>query len=253
MKKYLVFLFFAISALGNTQIISDGAKDEKEQTQKKEKPPKKEIKKDTLKSKSGIEIFAGVSPSYTFRTLKINDGLFAKPLDYREDEKAKWTTSFFIGVRSRLNNFLKFEVGAGYYQNGETYDFTSNDSVFRYTNTYRNISFPIKIAYTYGEDISFFAGIGIIPKAFISMKHEETTLDKYKKEQTEKTIIKDKLNMFLIDGVVTIGTQIKLGPSFGVFAMLEARRQLTNSFNNQSPYVRKPYAFGINVGIEVYL
>lgn len=247
MKKYLVFLFFAISVIGNAQIISDDAKTEKEKT------PQKDKENEDAKPKSGIEIFAGANPAYTFRTLKINDGLFAKPLGYREEEKAIWTTNYFIGVRSKLNKFLKFEIGAGFYKNGESYDFTTNDSVFRYTNTYRNISFPIRIAYTYGETISFYGGIGVIPKAFLSMKQEETTLNKFKKEQTEKTIVKDKLNMFLIDGVVTIGTQIKLGSSLGVFAMIEGRRQLTNSFNKQSPYIRKPYSFGINVGLEFYL
>ena len=239
-----------LSTHGYTQIISNDSKNDKKQSQQKESPKQK---KDTLKSKSGIEIFAGVNPAYTFRTLKINDGLFAKPLDYKEEEKAKWTSSYFLGVRTRLNHFLKFEIGAGYFQNAETYDYTAEDSVFRYTNTYRSIAFPIRIAYTYGKEISFYGGVGIVPKAFLSLRHEETTLDKFKKEQTEKTIIKDKLNMFLVDGVVTIGTQIKFGPNVGIFALLEGRYQLTNTFNNQSPYVRNPYAIGFNVGIEVYL
>lgn len=253
MKKYLAFLFFTISVFGNTQIITDDSKKDKDQIKQSETPKKAAKKKDTLKTKSGIEIFAGVNPAYTFRTLKINEGLFAKPLDYREEEKAKWTTSYFIGVRTKLNDFLKLGIGVGFYQNAETYDYTTSDSVFRYTNTYRNISFPIRIAYTYGETISFYGGIGIIPKAFLSMKHEETTLDEFSNEQTQKTIVRDKFNMFLIDGVITIGTQIKLGPNLGFFAMLEGRTQLINNFNNQSAYVRKPYALGINLGIEVYL
>ncbi len=250
MKKIFVLLSLIISTHGYTQIISNDSKTDKKQSQQKENPKQKQ---DSLKPKNGIELFAGINPAYTFRTLKINDGLFAKPLGYREDEKAKWTSSYFLGVRTRLNHFLKFEIGAGYFQNAETYDFTSNDSVFRYTNTYRSIAFPIRIAYTYGEDISFYGGVGIVPKAFLSLKHEETTLDEFKKEQTEKTIIKDKMNMFLIDGVVTIGTQIKFGRNVGMFALLEGRYQLTNTFNNQSPYVRKPFSLGINLGIEIYL
>jgi len=245
MKNYLFLAFSIIGFFGNTQIITND-------TKKSEKEPVHE-EKIIAKPKTGTEIYFGVSPAYTFRTLEINDGLFGQPIAYRENETAKWTTGFSAGVRNKINDFLKLEIGAGYSSNQEAYDFTESDSVFRYINTYRHISFPLRIAYTYGDDISFYGGIGIIPKAFLSMKREETVLDINKKEETIKTIERDKFNMFLIDAVVTIGTQIKFSRNYGLFAMVEARRQLNNNFNSQSSFVRKPYALGFNIGIEVYL
>ena len=245
MKNYLILLFSIISIFGNTQIITEDAK--KEET----KPVEEE--KAEVKIKSGTEIYFGVSPAYTYRTLEQNSGIFGQPLGHRENEIGHWTAGFNIGVRNELTEHLKLEFGVGYSTNKESFDYTETDSVFRYTNTYRHIAFPIRMAYTFGDDIAFYGGIGIIPKAFISMLHEETVLDFYKKEQTVKTVERDKFNMFLIDAVVTVGTQIKLSPNYGVFAMVEARRQLTNNFNSQSPFIRKPYALGFNVGLEIYL
>jgi opacity protein-like surface antigen len=245
MKNLLIIIFTAVGIIGNAQIITNEA--HRQEAQPVQNPQKE------VKSKTGTEIYFGISPAYTYRTLTTNDGLFAQPIGYRADETAEWTTGFNAGIRNKINSFLKFEIGVGYSSNKEAYDYTEGDSVFRYTNTYRHISFPIRLAYTYGDEISFYGGIGVIPKAFLSMKREETSLDINNKEATNETVERDKFNMFLIDAVATIGTQIKFSPNYGVFIMAEARRQLNNNFNSQSPYIRKPYALGFNVGIEIYL
>lgn len=245
MKNYILFLFSIVTLIGNTQIITNDSKDEKK------KPIK--VEKTETRAKTGTEIYFGVSPAYTYRTLEINDNLFGQSIGYRENETGKWTTGFNAGVRNKINNFLKLEIGVGYSSNKEAYDFTESDSVFRYINTYRHISFPIRMAYTFGDDISFYGALGIIPKAFMSMKREVTVLDINNNEETIKTIERDKFNMFLIDAVATIGTQIKFNQHYGVFVMAEARRQLNNTFNSQSAHNRKPYTLGFNIGIEVYL
>jgi hypothetical protein len=205
------------------------------------------------KEKSGFELYFGASPSYTFRTLRSNDNIFGKELGERENEVAAWTTSFAAGVRSQINKNLIFELGVGFSRNRETYDFTETDSVHRYINTYRHISFPIRIAYTYGEDISFYGGIGVMPKAFLSLKREVTTLDVNNNEATVDIIEKDGFNFFVIDAIATIGTRIKLNPNYGIFAMVEGRRQLTSNYTEQGAYIRKPYALGFNLGFQVYL
>jgi hypothetical protein len=245
MRKTLLFPILFIAFISDAQIISDDSKPTEE------KEVKEEVKKS--KEKSGFELYFGASPSYTFRTLETNDNIFGKELGQKENEKAAWTTSFAAGIRSQVNKNIIFELGVGYSSNRETYDFTETDSVYRYTNTYRHISFPIRIAYTYGEDISFYGGIGVMPKAFLSLKREVTTLDVSDNESTEELIIKDKYNFFVIDAMATIGTRIKLNPNYGIFAMLEGRRQLTNNYNEQGPYIRKPYALGFNLGIQIYL
>jgi len=245
MRKLILFpiLLFAFSS--GAQIVTDDKKAEKETDSPKEiKEPKE---------KSGFELYFAASPSYTYRTLAPNDNIFGKELGQREDEKAAWTTSFAAGIRNQINKNIIFELGLGYSSNRETYDFTETDSVYRYINTYRHISFPIRIAYTYGDDISFYGGIGVMPKAFLSLKREVTTLDINNDESTEEIIVKEKYNFFVLDAMATIGTRIKLNPNYGIFAMLEGRRQLTNNYSEQGPYIRKPYSLGLNLGIQIYL
>lgn len=243
MKYILILLLSTTSVFGTAQIITN----DKVSQEKKAVIVEKEIK-----PKTGTEVYFGISPAYTFRTLEVNDGLFAKPLGYRNDEVGEWTTGFNAGVRSTVSEHLKLEIGVGYSSNRESYDFREKDSVYAYVNTYRHISFPMRIAYTFGDDISFYGGVGVIPKAFLSMKNELTTLDINNNEATVESIEKDKFNFFMMDAVATIGTQIKFSEHYGFYAMLEGRRQLTNNFNSQSPYIRKAFAVGFNVGIEIY-
>lgn len=245
MKKFLIFPILLVAFNLSAQIVSDDSKPDKENDSPEDKKEHKE--------KSGFELYFAASPSYTFRTLEPNDNIFGKELGQREFEEAAWTTSFAAGVRSQINKNVLFELGVGFSSNRETFDFAETDSVYRYTNTYRHISFPIRIAYTYGEDVSFYGGIGVMPKAFLSLKSEVTTLDVNNNETTEDLIIKEKFNFFVIDAMATIGTRIKLNPHYGIFAMVEGRRQLTNNYNKQGPFIRKPYALGFNLGIQVYL
>lgn len=245
MRKIVLLLILFITFSSVAQIVTDDSEPEKMAE------PVAEIKEKI--EKSGFELYFGASPCYTFRTLISNDNIFGQQLGQRENEQPAWTTSFAAGVRSQVHKNLLFELGVGYSSNRETYDFAETDSVYRYVNTYRHISFPIRIAYTYGEDISFYGGIGIMPKAFLSLKREVTTLDINGDEATEDFIVKDKYNFFLIDAIATLGTRIKLNPNYGIFAMIEGRRQLTNNYDEQGPYIRKPFALGFNLGIQIYL
>lgn len=252
--KYLllfltIFLYFNVSS----QIITE-ENTHKEPTEVETNNNKAKNKKDRgPREKTGIEVYAGVTPAYTFRTLKVNEGLFAKPIDYRAEEKGAWTVGYMIGARNPLNDFLKLDIGVGFSVNRETYDFTSNDSIYRYTNSYRHISIPIKLAYTYGDQFKFYAGIGIVPKAFLGLKNELTTFNQFKEEVTETEIIRDKLSLFLIDAVADVGMQMKLGPNVGLYVMLQGTRQLTNNYEKQGPYIRKGYTLGFSCGLEFYL
>lgn len=247
MKKIILIILSFLTVYGHAQII------ENESSNKEAKKPKKEKAERQPREKSGVELFFGVSPAYTFRTIAVNEGIFAQPLGTKEFEKANWTVGYHAGARTKITNFLKLEFGGAYYSNKESFAYETADSVYNYTNTYQHIAVPIRVAYTFGKDISFYGGIGIVPKAFLSMKREVTTLDPYGKEQTEKTRVRDNFNLFQLDGVVTVGTQLKFNRSYGIYAMVEGRRQLTNNFVKQAPYVRKGFELGFHVGIEIYL
>lgn len=250
MKKYLILLLSLLSFYSHSQIISseNHTKDKKER-EKKEK--KARIKED--RPKSGIELFAGISPAYTNRILTENTNVFGKPLGERAEEKGAWTVGYHIGARAPLAKNLKLEIGAGYSANRETFDYEAKDSIYRYKNTYQHIEIPIRLAYSYGDQVAFYGAIGVIPKGLLQMKREETLLDINNKEATEIYKIRDKHNFFLLDAAANLGIQFKLSEHWGMYLIAEGRYQLIDNYVKQAPYVRRPFAIGLNVGIEVYL
>lgn len=247
MKKFTLIILCLLTFYGHAQII------ENESNNKEAKKPKKEKAERPIREKSGVELFFGVSPAYTFRTISVNEGIFGQPLGTKADEKGNWTVGYHAGARTNLTDYLKLEFGGAYYSNRESFAYEAADSVYRYNNTYQHIAIPIRVAYTFGGDISFYGGLGIIPKAFLSMKHEETKLDPFGKEKTEVWNERNKFNLFQLDAAVTIGTQLKFNKNYGIYAMVEGRRQLTNNFVKQGPYVRRGFELGFHVGVEIYL
>lgn len=255
MKYLFTFILLFIGYQSHAQIISDkqSTPPQSEQTKKDSKKKIKPAKEKKQHIKTGTTLYFGVSPAYTFRTLKINDGLFAQPLGLKADEKGAWTTSYEAGIRKDIAKGFDFSIGAAFLMNRETFTYEQKDSVYDYTNTYRQIGFPIRIGYSVGNNIQFFGAIGIIPSAFLSMKQSVTTLGINNVKKTTDTLYREKYNRFLIDAVIDVGIKIKLGSYVGAFILAEGRRQLINNFNHQSAFIRKPYAFGLNVGIEIYL
>lgn len=250
MKNLLLIITLLSSYCITAQIVTN------EENQSKEDESKdKIVEKTESTEKSGVEFYAGVSPSYTFRTLTENEGIFGKPLGERENEIGEWISSFEAGIRNDLTNNLQLQIGVGFARNRESYSFesTETDSIYRYVNTYRHISFPIRLSYEYGEEIAFFGGIGLMPKAFLSMKKVETVIDINNQESDVTTIEREGFNFFVVDAIANMGTKIQFNENYGIYATLEARRQLSNNYDNQSPYIRKPYALGFNFGIQIYL
>lgn len=249
MKFLLLPLTFIVSLSLSSQIITtdNNQKDQEKEEGKTEAP--------STILKSGIEIYAGFNPSYTYRTLGENEGIFGEPLGERENEVGEWISSFEVGMRNDLSKNLQLQIGLGFARNRESYSFESTDidSVYRYINTYRHISFPIRLSYEYGEEISFFGGVGIMPKAFVSMEKVETLIDINNQESDITTIERDGFNFFVVDAIGSLGTKIQFNENYGIYAVLEARRQLSNNYDNQSPYIRRPYALGFNMGIQIYL
>lgn len=250
MKIFILASALLFSYTVNAQIITN---DDKVDQPEKEKEQKEIIEEKT--PKNGFEVYFGVAPAYTYRTLLVNEGLFGDPLGERENEVGEWISSLELGVRNELTNNLQLQFGIGYARNRESYAFEDMelDSLYRYTNTYRHISFPIRLNYQVGNEIALFGGIGFMPKAFLSMEKVETVIDINNQEAEITSLERDGFNFFVIDAMASIGTKIAFNEHYGIFALFEARRQLTNTFDNQQPYIRQPYALGFNAGIQVYL
>lgn len=202
---------------------------------------------------SDTELYFGISPMYTFRTLVTNEGLFGKEVGDRENEFGEWVSSYGVGLRSGLSQHLVLDMGFGVSRNRESFSINESDSLFQYSNTYRHIAIPIQLGYTYGEEISFFASIGVMPKAFLSQRRDILYRDQAGFEVDEKEIIKDGYQQFLVDAIGRVGLRLQANNNYGFYLMGEGFYQLSNNYTNQGPFNRRPYGIGLSVGFHVYL
>lgn len=211
---------------------------------KNSQTPKETPVRDTFDA----EFYVAIAPQYTFRTLESSAAPFGKPLGQRNTEYGTWTNSFTAGVRSRLHNNFYLDFGAGYAANKEENSFARNDTSFLTTRTYRHFAVPLKLAYMTQGDLSFYAAVGLMPKAFISTLYTEDHT--YNGVTRDKSIVeKQGFNAFILDVTADVGLRVNMSSSFGVFAHVQARRQLNSNYSDQSAYIRKPYALGFNLGL----
>jgi hypothetical protein len=201
---------------------------------------------------SETEIYAGISPMYTFRTLVTNEGLFGKEVGDRENEFGEWVSSYWVGLRSGLSKHIVLDIGFGVSRNRESLSIDQPDSLFQYSSTYRHIAIPIQLGYTYGEEISFFTSIGAMPKAFLSQRKDILYRDEAGFEVEEKEIIKDGYQQFLVDAIGRIGLRFQANNNYGFYLMGEGFYQLSNNYTDQGPFIRRPFGIGVSVGFHVY-
>lgn len=203
-------------------------------------------------TKSGDELYVGVMPGFSNRSLVENPGLFSKPLGERENEFGKWYYSFQGGFRTNLKKWLLLDVGFEYVRSGEQYAY-EKDSVYKYVNTYNFIGVPIKLAYQYGDRFKWQIGAGIVPKMFVSMDKLETLPNEFGQLVEQKTKFKENYNFFNVDAVISLGFRWNAGRNIGIYVLPEARWQLMNTYGKQNAYIHKSRIFGISAGFTVLL
>lgn len=246
-----VIINLFITNLAFSQIIT--SENEIEDMKASQAKEQKEMKTSTASNNNGSEYYFGLAPHYNFRTLEVNEGLFSAPLGEKVNEKAAWSTNFLIGFRQSLTKHILLDAGFGFLSNRESYLYEANDTTISYTNTYRNIGLPIKFAFNTGEKINFYTGLGINMKALISQKIDELEKFPGQMERTEKTILKEGFNKFLIDASASLGVRTEFSPDYGFYFLIEASRQLNPTHNAQYPHIHKPYSLGMQFGFQFYL
>ena len=227
------------------EITKETTKTEEEEEKKAEKQKKQ---RDTDGTGS-TSIYFNTNWSYTTRRLTVNDGLFGKPLGERANETPSNNWSFGLGFRNELHKNILLEAGLAFVQNGEKYSFEDVDTLFDYQTTYSYISIPIKVLYTYGDDIKLLTGVGITPQMFMRYKQEQNwTTDS---GQTESETIKSTIgfNNFVISATLSLGVQFKIAERWGLQVVPEYRVQLNSSNSKKDAYKHYASAIGGNIGL----
>lgn len=221
------------------------------------KENKKKAKQEKVKAEKDqkTEVFVLGNWSFTSRKLIPNDGFFGDSLGERANEMGLGTWSAGLGLRNSLTDYLKWEGGIAFFQNGEKYAFNSeiNDSSYTYTNNSMYIAMPLKLYYTYGKSIRLMVGVGIVPQMFLRHRHEVVYTTALNTRVEEEVKTKIGYSPFAISAVFNAGVNFKVGESWSIFVMPEYKIQLTSSYVENSPYKHFGRSLGLNVGISIQL
>lgn len=208
------------------------------------------------KEKHGDEIFGGISHVYSYRTLKVREGLFAQPLGVRAEEKALWTSSLELGTRVKMNEKFMLEFGMEFNRMGLQYR-TPTDSVFvGYNQVIRGLTSPIRCVFqplTLGGNLVIQLGVGAAPRMFMASKFTTIQLNSFGQEEEIVTIEKNGFNYFNVDVLTNVGFRWNFGESLGLYFIPEFRYGLLDTYDKQRPYIQHNYALYLRWGLQFLL
>ncbi len=205
----------------------------------------------TVVRKSGISAVIYANWSSTYRALKVNEGVFAKPIAQRSDET--WTSfwSYGIGFQSEISNHFSWEGGMALQRNGEKYSFEEADTLYSYTTRYSYIAMPIKVYYKTGKAVKLIAGIGVVPQIFLGYKQDINWKSKNGIKGSEERKETVGYNSFVLSSVFNLGVEFEMNENWDVFILPEYRLQLTNGYGEKLAYKHFARAIGFNMGLLI--
>lgn len=248
-KQRIATIFFLSMTFSGLSQIELGGEEEPETVKTEEV---KEIK-DKRAQDGSTEVYLVSNWSSTSRKLEMNDAPFGDPLGDREFEKSLNKWSFGIGFRNKINEFISVQAGISYMRNGESYLFEESDTLFKYSTTYSYIAMPVKVLYTYGDEIKFLAGGGVTPQLFNGYKQEQEWRDKVNATGDDEISLKNGFSTFVLSAAINVGIQVQFSDNMSLLFMPEYRIQLTDSYEVTDSYNHFGRAIGFDLGLTYKL
>jgi hypothetical protein len=255
-KKIFLSLILTLLTLSNVMGQIVGSEDEKVDKKVEQGKIDRANRTELRAVDSVTQLFFNANWSVTYRELTPNGELFGKELGTRTNEKSANFWSYSLGMRNALSDHFQVEVGLGFTRNGEQYSFDEPDTSYYYKTTYRFISMPIVAYYTYGKDIKFFGGIGVMPQLFMSELQELKWTTKNNTKVTDEIKTKSgsaKHASFTSSALLRCGIQLNYSRYWSIYVMPEYRVQLSSTYGKNSPYIHKGNAIGLNIGFTYQL
>lgn len=240
----ILFTLMCVNSFTYAQIESGKVEKPAQKPSQEEKKPSKAVN-----YSPATTMYIGGGMGSSFRSLTINEGLFAKPLGERANEEATFVGAATIGVRNRISTSFLLDFGVSYVGNGEKYAFSGIDTSFSYRTSYNYLAIPLKVQYVTGKKVKFLVGAGIQPQLFLSANRESTWVDSENKSGSETEKLNKTMNFFTLAAIANAGIEWQVGPATSLFLMPEFRYQLTSSYTKQTPYVHKGIFYGVQLGL----
>ena len=138
-------------------------------------------------------------------------------------------------------------------RNGESYLFEETDTLFKYSTTYSYIAMPVKVLFTYGNEIKFLAGGGITPQLFLKYVQEQEWQDSVNAKGDLKVEEKNGYSSFALSAAFNIGIQFQFSDNMTLLFMPEYRIQFTDSYQVTDSYNHFGRALGFDLGLTYKL
>ncbi|MFT5819484.1 MAG: hypothetical protein ACI8ZM_000708 [Crocinitomix sp.] len=243
------FAFLMCCGLNGVAQISGGeVKPDKDKKDKKEKPKydRPAFERDSL-SGTTYYLTGMVQRSYRhFEDQSVYD-VHAK----LNDEIPMITGGTTLGIVMPLGGNFALDAGITYFGHGEAYEYShpTSDSTFNYRNVYMQIGIPLKLRYTYGEDLQVFGYAGIAPLNILNIRNTFDYSDSLGERVNGLTLIKD--------GFTTINFMVSAGLGMNYYVnhvgftlSAEYRRHLGNTYSGDTfKRVHKMHGVGLNFGV----
>lgn len=266
-KSTGILLFSLLVLAGSTvqaQISGGEVKPEKEkkEEEKKEKSEKKDKKDDYQRvlppfqheNLTGSTYYFTVLGQYTNRYFEDNSvyNIHAEKLN----ETGMYLPGVTLGTVFKIKDKFALDAGLSYFGNGEQYHYEdpNSDSTFTYSNVYTQIGIPLKLRYTIGTDVQFYAFAGGMPLNILTIRRRSS----YKSAegvQSEELFEKFKQDFtpfnFMLMGGLGLNYYVNY---FGLTLNVEYRRHMGNTYSTDTfKRVHKMYGIGINLGLTYRL
>ena len=233
-------------------VVSGQVEISKETTKEKQKKDKKE-ERDKVEVDGTTSVFFTSNWSYTTRKLIENDGYFGDSLGARADETGIGNWSFTLGFRNQLKDFLLWEGGVAFMQNGEQYSFEQSDSSYNYQTKYMYIAVPLKLYYTYGSSVKLLVGAGIVPQMFMGYRQNVQYTTTEGDSDNEEIKTKSGYNSFVLSAAFNLGVEIELSKSWSAVILPEYKLQLNSTYDKNDSYKHFGRSLGVNFGFALKL
>lgn len=256
---------FGILLITQTSLAQIEITKKKEDDRKKEQRMKDDVEKEIVKKKkqkkplevTGRNIYIGMTPGQSFRSLKPAETIFGKELGPKADEKPLFTIRYQAGMQVVLfKNFL-LDFGFTYTVQGEKYNYSDPliDSNYSYINKYRYIGVPVTAGGIFGGKwVRFYFSAGIAPLIFINQYQKEVFAandgSSFERENKYKT---SDYNGFNLMAIGKLGIQVNFHKHVGFYAAPEFRYLTINTFQKQYQHVHHQWAWGVDFGFLLYL
>ncbi len=205
------------------------------------------------KTKNPSYILFEANRTNSFRTLAENKQFITLPLGERAKESPLKIWSYFLGMNTSLNRFLRFQGGISFLQTGEQYLYQGalgSDSTYSYQTKYRYFAMPCQLTFEQGKQLRFSIGAGIMPQLFNSYRQNQqwTTELGGKYDNTNKE--GSTCNSFGLSLVSSAGLHYVSARTWGIYFKMTYRYQLTNTLTKYGDYEHFSKGLGYSIGIS---